>query len=165
MAGRNLIRPGWPERGLVHGAPRSATGAARMEPAAGGQRLNPGITPGMAPRRPSPSSPGRQAIRARVYGWAGARKIVAIGASSTMRPAYITITRWHICEMMPRSWETRSTAMPISRASCRMRASTWAWMVTSRAVVGSSAMSRLGVQATPMPIITRWAMPPENWCG
>jgi len=101
----------------------------------------------------------------RVYGCAGARKIVATDASSTTRPAYITRTRWHICEMMPRSCETRSTATPSSRASRRMRARTWAWIVTSSAVVGSSAMSRLGTHETPMPIITRCAMPPLNWCG
>ena len=33
-------------------------------------------------------------------------------------------------------------------------------MVTSRAVVGSSAMSRLGLQDSAMAIITRWRMPP-----
>ena len=41
----------------------------------------------------------------------------------------------------------------------------WAWMVTSSAVVGSSAMSRSGSHATAMAIIARWRMPPENWCG
>ena len=38
-------------------------------------------------------------------------------------------------------------------------------MVTSRAVVGSSAMSSLGLQAKAMAIITRWRMPPESWNG
>ena len=38
-------------------------------------------------------------------------------------------------------------------------------MVTSRAVVGSSAMRSLGLQASAMAIITRWRMPPESWCG
>ncbi len=38
-------------------------------------------------------------------------------------------------------------------------------MVTSSAVVGSSAMSRLGLQDSAMAIIARWRMPPENWCG
>ena len=40
-----------------------------------------------------------------------------------------------------------------------------AWTVTSRAVVGSSAMSRLGPQARAMAIITRWHIPPLNVCG
>ncbi len=40
-----------------------------------------------------------------------------------------------------------------------------AWMVTSSAVVGSSAMSRSGSLASAMAIITRWRWPPESWCG
>ena len=38
-------------------------------------------------------------------------------------------------------------------------------MVTSSAVVGSSAISSRGLQAIAMAIITRWFMPPESWCG
>ena len=38
-------------------------------------------------------------------------------------------------------------------------------MVTSSAVVGSSAISSFGRQASAMAIITRWRMPPESWCG
>ena len=38
-------------------------------------------------------------------------------------------------------------------------------MVTSSAVVGSSAISSSGSQASAMAIITRWRMPPDSWCG
>ena len=38
-------------------------------------------------------------------------------------------------------------------------------MVTSSAVVGSSAISSFGLQASAMAIITRWRIPPESWCG
>ena len=38
-------------------------------------------------------------------------------------------------------------------------------MVTSSAVVGSSAISSCGLQAIAMAIITRWFMPPDSWCG
>ena len=38
-------------------------------------------------------------------------------------------------------------------------------MVTSSAVVGSSAISSDGLQASAMAIITRWRMPPDIWCG
>ena len=41
----------------------------------------------------------------------------------------------------------------------------WACTVTSSAVVGSSAMSTSGSSASAIAIITRWRMPPENWCG
>ena len=38
-------------------------------------------------------------------------------------------------------------------------------MVTSSAVVGSSAISSFGLQAMAMAIITRWHWPPDIWCG
>ena len=38
-------------------------------------------------------------------------------------------------------------------------------MVTSSAVVGSSAISSAGAQASAMAIITRWRMPPDSLCG
>ena len=40
-----------------------------------------------------------------------------------------------------------------------------AWMVTSSAVVGSSAMSSSGLVESAIAIITRWRMPPDSWCG
>jgi hypothetical protein len=56
-------------------------------------------------------------------------------------------------------------AVPISSCSLRITLSTCAWTVTSSAVVGSSAISRSGSRAIAIAIITRWRMPPENWCG
>ena len=40
-----------------------------------------------------------------------------------------------------------------------------AWIDTSSAVVGSSAISKRGSAASASAITTRWRMPPENWCG
>ncbi len=40
-----------------------------------------------------------------------------------------------------------------------------AWTVTSSAVVGSSAISSRGLQASAIAIAIRCRMPPENWCG
>ncbi len=63
------------------------------------------------------------------------------------------------------SWVMSMMAMPkrafMSPSSSRI----CAWMVTSSAVVGSSAISSCGLQASAMAIITRWRIPPENWCG
>ena len=42
---------------------------------------------------------------------------------------------------------------------------TWRWMVTSSAVVGSSAISSLGLQASATAIITRCCCPPDISCG
>ena len=41
----------------------------------------------------------------------------------------------------------------------------WAWMVASKAVVGSSAMRSSGSQAMAMAIITRCRSPPESCRG
>ena len=57
------------------------------------------------------------------------------------------------------------TAVPNWALRSLMSSRIWAWMVTSRAVVGSSAMSSLGLQLMAIAIITRWRMPPLNWCG
>ena len=52
----------------------------------------------------------------------------------------------------------------IPSRSCRSSISSriCAWIVTSSAVVGSSAMISFGSQASAMPIITRWRIPPES---
>ena len=55
--------------------------------------------------------------------------------------------------------------IPVSFLSEESRLSIWAWIVVSRAVVGSSAMSRAGRQAMAIAIITLCFMPPDNSCG
>ena len=40
-----------------------------------------------------------------------------------------------------------------------------AWVVTSSAVVGSSAMRSFGRRAIAMAMPTRWRWPPESSCG
>ena len=59
----------------------------------------------------------------------------------------------------------RITAVPRSAVSRWSSSSTCAWIVTSSAVVGSSAMRSLGSRARAMAIMTRWRIPPLNWCG
>ncbi|MNL09265.1 hypothetical protein D3C87_1300190 [compost metagenome] len=102
---------------------------------------------------------------ARVYGWAGAWKTSSEVPSSTFSPRYITSTRSATSATTPMSWVMKTTPMSISawrlRISCRISA----WMVTSSAVVGSSAISSAGLHDSAMAIITRWRMPPESWCG
>ncbi len=60
------------------------------------------------------------------------------------------------------SWVMNITAIPRSVCRRRMRSRISAWVVTSRAVVGSSAISTSGSQASAIAIIARWRMPPEN---
>ena len=59
----------------------------------------------------------------------------------------------------------RIMAVFVSRWSVRITSRIWAWIVTSSAVVGSSAMSSSGSQARAMAIMTRCAMPPDSSCG
>ena len=58
-----------------------------------------------------------------------------------------------------------TTAAPVISLAFWSTSRICAWMVTSSAVVGSSAMIRLGSLAIAMAIITRWRMPPENSWG
>ena len=56
----------------------------------------------------------------------------------------------------PMSCVIRMIPMPSSRLSWSSRRRIWAWIVTSSAVVGSSAISSFGSQASAMAIMTRW---------
>ncbi|CFV99887.1 Protein of uncharacterised function (DUF1602) [Bordetella pertussis] len=87
------------------------------------------------------------------------------GPSSTLSPRYITSTRSATSATTPMSWVMNTTPMRISSCSWRISCRICAWIVTSSAVVGSSAISSAGLQASAMAIITRWRMPPESWCG
>ena len=59
----------------------------------------------------------------------------------------------------------RTIAACVSSRAAFRTSTIWAWIVTSSAVVGSSAMSTLGSFAIAIAIIARWRMPPENSCG
>ncbi len=94
-----------------------------------------------------------------------ALNISRVGASSTIFPAYITSTRSERPAMTPMSWVMRTTAIFSFCRRSSMRSRICAWMVTSRAVVGSSAISNFGSHASAMAIMTRWRRPPESWWG
>ena len=82
-----------------------------------------------------------------------------------MRPAYITATRSAVSAITPMSCVTSITDVPWSRVSRFSSAMICAWIETSSAVVGSSAMIRRGSAQSASAITTRWRMPPENSCG
>ncbi len=58
-----------------------------------------------------------------------------------------------------------STAMRRSRCRRAIRSMICFWIVTSSAVVGSSAISSRGSQAIAIAIITRCCWPPDIWFG
>src|SRR5918996_2788183 len=108
---------------------------------------------------------GMLSSRPNVYGWRGRAKICRAPPVSTNVPAYITCTRSHIPATTPRSCVMRTSAVSFSATISRSRSRIWAWIVTSSAVVGSSAMRSFGSQARAIAIIARCRIPPENWCG
>ena len=77
----------------------------------------------------------------------------------------MTITRSAIPATTPRSWVMIISDAPILSRAARSASSTWAWMVTSRAVVGSSAIITSGSLAIAIAITIRCRWPPENSCG
>jgi len=64
-----------------------------------------------------------------------------------------------------RSCVMNSTPIPCLFCNSMMSLRICACVVTSSAVVGSSAISSAGSRASAMAIITRWRWPPESWCG
>ena len=93
---------------------------------------------------------------------------LAIGTQttgSTIRPAYITATRWQTSDTTPKSWVMNSSEAPRCSRSWSSSFRTCAWTVTSSAVVGSSATSSAGSLASAMAMETRWRMPPDSSCG
>ena len=80
--------------------------------------------------------------------------------------AYMTITRSQMSAMTPRSCEISRIAVSSCCAqlasSARAPAPGWSRRAPSSARRRSAAC---GLQASAMAIITRWRMPPENWCG
>ncbi len=84
---------------------------------------------------------------------------------STTSAAYMTMTSSAISATTPRSCVIMMIALPNSAWSRFIRVRICACVVTSSAVVGSSAISRSGSLTRAMAIMARWRMPPENWCG
>ena len=148
-SGNRRPRAGSAARTRSSTPPRCATARSRGSPAG----ARPPATRGTAPSSPI------------VYGCCGAANSSSTGASSTLRPAYMTTTRSARSATTPRSWVISTIAVPSRSRSPRITSSTPAWIVTSSAVVGSSAISTSGSQAIAIAIITRWRMPPESWCG
>ncbi len=100
-----------------------------------------------------------------MYGWRGCLNRSSTGACSTTLAAYITTTSSAISATTPRSCVIMMIALPNSSWSLSIRLRICACVVTSSAVVGSSAISRSGSLTSAIAIITRWRIPPENWCG
>mmetsp|Transcript_4263 Transcript_4263/g.7702 ORF Transcript_4263/g.7702 Transcript_4263/m.7702 type:complete len:98 (-) Transcript_4263:46-339(-) len=95
----------------------------------------------------------------------GFAKISSTEAVSTTCAAYITTTRSATSATTPRSWVMKMIAMPSFFCRSAISSSIWAWIVTSSAVVGSSAIRMRGSHASAMAIIARCRIPPDISCG
>ena len=146
-----------------HGSKRSGHRGANAQP--GGSWPSGGTVPWIACRRDPGAPPGIDASRPRVYGCFGSRN-----SSSHRRflddPAGVhdrdAVGHLGDHAEVVRDQEQRE---PQPLLQSRSRSRICAWMVTSSAVVGSSAMSSAGSQASAIAISARWRRPPESWCG
>ena len=108
---------------------------------------------------------GNASSRPALYGCSGESKTRRVAPSSATWPAYITISRsekWLTSDM---SWVTKMTAKPNSRCSSLIWTISERCATTSSADVGSSMITRSGVNSMAMAIIERCRMPPDSWCG
>ncbi len=147
----------------------SARGQRSANAQATGSSRSDGTRPGISCSRsrvPSPSyGRGIAPSRPIVYGCCGCAKSSSTVASSAFRPAYMTSTRSATSATTPRLCVMSTIAVPSLSRMSRIRSRMPAWIVTSSAVVGSSATRIFGSQASAIAIITRCRMPPESWCG
>jgi hypothetical protein len=114
-------------------AARRLVGRAGHRALDGGQAFALDVQRGIEPSRPI------------VYGCCGSANSASTGALSTIWPAYITITSSASSAITPRSWVMIRIAMPSRCCRSRSRSRICAWIVTSSAVVGSSAISSAGL--------------------
>nr|BFE87690.1 hypothetical protein GCM10020093_102910 [Planobispora longispora] len=151
-----------------HAQDGSATGQRGWKEQPPGSRIGSGGSPPRprgAMREAKSPTVGNASASALLYGCRAPVKTSRDGPVSTSRPAYITASRSHVAASTDRSCEIMIRLMPRPAMSERISVSTWAWIITSRAVVGSSAMISWGSQASAMAIITRWRCPPDSSCG
>ena len=97
----------------------------------------------------------------------GARsgKNIVNGAGFNHLTGIITATRSAIFATTARSWVIKMMDMFSVRCSSRISSRIGAWIVTSRAVVGSSAIRIEGLHARLLSDHARCSMPPENSNG
>ncbi len=108
---------------------------------------------------------GTARISAFRYGWRASRKMSVTLPDSITWPRCSTTTSSAMFATTPRSCVMSSTAMPNSFCRSWISWRICAWMVTSSAVVGSSAISSAGRHTSAMAIIARWRRPPESSNG
>src|SRR2546428_105445 len=131
-----------------------------------GGLIREGKRPGMyAGNVCGPSMSGNAPIKSFVYGCFEFLYTSRTLPRSTIFPAYMIAIESHVSAITERSWEIRIIERSNSRFSRSSNSRIWAWIMTSSAVTGSSAITIRGLHARAIAIITRCRIPPENSCG
>ena len=108
---------------------------------------------------------GNADIRPIVYGFAGRSKMSWMFPFSNRCPPYMIPIFSATSATTEMSWVMIIIAMFSSRWRSRISARIRSCMITSRAVVGSSAIRSCGLHARAIAIMDRCRIPPLNSCG
>ena len=145
---------------------RTGSAAAKRQPGGRPQRVGHLALDRREPLALAVAAAGSSRAGRRCTDAAARRTAPRTGACSTMRPG---IHHGHLVgdlgddAEVVRDQDHRGAGL--AAAASRISSRICAWIVTSSAVVGSSAISSRGSQASAIAIIARWRMPPESWCG
>ena len=142
-----MARRGLGERGVLRLQSSAANAQRGANRHIGASPISVGGVPGMVARLAalSCSRVGIERSSASVYRCLGSRNSTAVSACSTTWPPYITATRSVCPAITPMSCVISSTPMDSRNRRSSMSARICAWIDTSSAVVGSSAMSSFGL--------------------
>ena len=128
-------------RDLVACSARAAKAQRGWKRQPGGRLMNEGGAPAIGSQPLLvPGQPGRLPAARSCRDAAALGRCRRPSPDSTMCPAYITRTRSHISATIPRSCVIRMVAASVSCCTRLSTSRTCAWIVTSSAVVGSSAI-------------------------
>ena len=119
----------------------------------------------MRRRERAGSGTGTALSSAFVYGCFGDSQIARDDATSTIRPRYMTATRWLIQRTTARSCATKRYVRPSSSCRSIRRFMICACIETSSADTGSSPTMTSGERARARAMPIRWRCPPENSWG
>src|SRR5665647_998031 len=98
---------------------------------------------------------GNALMSFRVYGCVALVKMLVVVPDSTTSPAYMMTPLSQVSAITERSWLMRMKDRASSLRRRPMSSRICAWTMTSSAVVGSSPMTSLGLQASAMAIMAR----------
>ncbi len=92
-------------------------------------------------------------------------KTCLVAPNSATTPPYITISRSEKWLTRDMSWVTKMIAKPSCSCSSLICTISDRCATTSSADVGSSMITRSGVNSIAIAIMERCRMPPDSWCG